>query len=266
MAGNGKIQSLERALNILSLFTENKMEWGITEISKALGLQKSTVHRLVSTLEEQGFLRQEQATSRYLLGLKFLALSNVTIASLDVRKVALPWMEKLRSEVGETVHLGVLDDGEVISIETAKTWQTLRPAFDIGKRAPLYCTAVGKAIMAFLSEDEIERIINVCGLKKFTERTITEPEALKAQLAEVRRLGYSVDNMEHEEGIRCVGAPIRDYTGAVVASLSISGPSLRIKMERVPELSRLVKDAAAKISAELGYGELDQNSVHRQDA
>lgn len=259
MAAGGKIQSLERALKIVGLFSEDKPEWGITEISNALGLHKSTVHRLVSTLEEQGFLRQDPATSRYSLGLRLIVLGNVAISSLDIRKMALPWMEKLRSEVGETVHLGVLDDGEVISIEGAETRQALRPVFHIGKRAPLHCTAVGKAIMAFLPDEEIDRIIRVRGLKKFTERTITEVDVLKASLAEIRRLGFSVDDIEHEEGIRCVGAPIRDYDGTVVASLSISGPSVRIRVERIPELSRVVKDVAAKISAQLGYRERANN-------
>jgi len=247
------IQSIDRALQVLELFSLEKPEWGVTEISKALNIYKSNVHNILTTLVERGFVIKDSKTDKYKLGIKFFELGSVVIKNMDLRKIAHPHIEKLSKEFNETVHLGVLDKGRVVSIEREESGQSLSPRIFIGKRAPLHCIAVGKAIMAYLSEDEINFIIKEKGLEKFTENTITTKEGLKNELKKIQKQGYAVDNMEHEEGVRCVASPIRDYNGKVIASMSVSGPAFRINESNIPIIAKKVKEYCDCISEEMGY-------------
>jgi DNA-binding IclR family transcriptional regulator len=246
------IQSIDRALQVLELFSLEKPEWGVTEISKALNIYKSNVHNVLSTLAERGFIKKDLKTDKYKLGIKFFELGSVVIKNMDLRKIAHPYMEKLLKEFNETVHLGILVEGEILSIEQEESGQSLSPRIFIGKRAPLHCTGVGKAIMAYLSEEEIASIVKEKGLKKYTENTITNKEDLKKELEKIREQGYAVDNMEHEEGVRCVASPIRGYTGEVIGSMSISGPAFRINESNIPNIAKKVKECCDCISEEMG--------------
>lgn len=248
------VQSLRRAIEILLLLgSEGKTEWGVTDIGRELGLPKSTVHRLLSTLEAYGLVEQNPETALYRLGLRLFELGSVVLKNMNLRRIALPIIQELSARCGETVHLGVLSDWEVLSIEEAESPLTLKATVYIGKRAPLHCTAVGKALLAFLKENELEAIIAAKGLKKYTENTITDPALLKEHLSQIRARGFAVDNEEHELGVRCVGAPVFDHEGKVVASISASGPSFRITEDRVNELALEVIAAAQRISGALGY-------------
>lgn len=251
--GRGINQSIDRTLQVLELFSVEKPEWGVTEISEALNFYKSTVHGILSTLEARGFIEKNPVTGKYWLGIKFLELGSVVLKELDVRTVAQPYMEKLSREFNETVHLGVLVEGEVLSIEQKESSQSLRLQMYIGKRAPLHCTAVGKALMAYLPDEKITEIVNTHGLRRYTEHTITDLDALKAELEKIRAQGYAVDNMEHEEGVRCIAAPIRDSSGEVVASMSISGPAYRINEQNDAAIAARVKACCEEISAKMGY-------------
>ncbi len=247
------IQSIDRALQVLELFSLEKPEWGITEISKNLNIYKSNVHNILTTLVERGFVIKDSKTDKYKLGIKFFELGSVVIKNMDLRKIAHPHIEKLSKEFNETVHLGVLDKGRVISIEREESGQSLSPRIFIGKRAPLHCTAVGKAIMAYLSEDEVSLIVKEKGLEKYTENTIIDREKLEKEFLKIRKQGYAVDNMEHEEGVRCVAGPIRDHTGEVIASMSVSGPAFRINENNISNIAKKVKEYCDCISNEMGY-------------
>lgn len=247
------IQSIDRALQVLELFSLEKPEWGVTEISKALNIYKSNVHNVLTTLAERGFVIKDSKTDKYKLGIKFFELGSVVIKNMDLRKIAHPHIEELSKEFNETVHLGILDKGRVVSIEREESDKGLCSHIEIGKRTHLHCTAVGKAIMAYLSEDEINLIIREKGLEKFTGNTITIKKDLENEFKKIREQGYAVDNMEHEEGVRCVAGPIRDYTGKVIASMSISGPAFRINENNTPNIAKKVKEYCDCISKEMGY-------------
>ncbi|MHC2995002.1 MAG: IclR family transcriptional regulator [Candidatus Atribacteria bacterium] len=247
------IQSIDRALQVLDLFSLEKPEWGVTEISKALNICKSNVHNVLSTLSERGFVKKDPKTEKYKLGIKFFELGSVVIKNMDLRRIAYPYIEKLSKEFNETVHLGILDEGRVVSIEQEESGKSLCSRIEIGKRTPLHCTAIGKAIMAYLSKEEIASIVKEKGLKKYTENTITDKEKLEKEFKKIRKQGYAVDNMEHEEGVRCVAGSIQDYTGEVIASMSVSGPAFRINESNIPDIAKKVKRYCNCISEEMGY-------------
>jgi len=247
------IQSIDRALQILELFNLEKPEWGVTEISKALNVYKSNVHNVLTTLAEKGFVIKDSKTDKYKLGIKFFELGSIVIKNMDLRKIAHPYIEELSKEFDETVHLGVLDEGRVVSIEREESDKGLCSHIEIGKRTPLHCTAVGKAIMAYLSKDKVAAIVKGKGLKKYTENTITNKKELENEFRKIREQGYAIDNIEHEEGVRCVAGPIRDYTGKVIASMSISGPAFRINESNMPVVAKKIKEDCNCISKEMGY-------------
>lgn len=252
------INSIDRTLQILQLFSLQKPEWGVSEISRALNLYKSCVHNTLYTLLKRGFVTKNPDNDKYRLSIKFFELGSIVLENIDLRKIAHPYMEQLSKEFNETVHLGILSEGEVVSIEQEKSNQTLQPQIYIGKRAPLHCTGVGKALLAFLPAEEINRIIKEKGLKKYTNNTITDAFQLKKELEKVRQLGYAIDNMEHEPGVRCIAAPIRDHKGNIVASMSLSGPAFRIEEDQIPFIKERVICYCRLISQAMGYRDLDE--------
>lgn len=225
----------------------------VTQISKRLGLPKSSVHDILSTLVAEGIVEKDSDNSRYHLGLKLFELGEKARSNLEIRKSATPFLKTLNSQLDETVHLTVLEEGEILYIECFESSKRLRTYSVIGVRAPLHCTAVGKAIMAFLPHDEIERVILEKGLERFTENTIIDRKKLLEELAGIRQKGYAVDNMEHEEHVRCVGAPVFNYEGRSFASISVSGPSQRVPFEEVPEIAKMVMAATKDVSKRMGY-------------
>jgi len=247
-----KTKSVEKAIKILEAFSEDNFEMSLSEISKKVNLPKATAYRIMSTLKENGLIDQRVDNGKYRPGLKLFELGSLVFKKLKLREVALPYMEKLSRECGETIHLGILQGDEVMSIESCESSFDLRSNVYIGKRAPLYCTSVGKALLAFLSPEEMSRILKH-KRKKYTENTIVEKEKLEEELRKIREKGFAVDNMEHEEGIRCVAAPIRNHEGKVIASLSISGPSIRITEDKIPQTASMVKETAYEISKSLGF-------------
>lgn len=246
------VKSVDRAIRILELLSENN-KMGITEISKKLNLPKTTTFDIISTLHERGILEKDEENNRYFLGLKLFELGDAARANFELRKIAVPYLKELNSKLDETVHLTVRDDDEVLYIECFESTKRLRTYSVIGVRAPLYCTAVGKALLAFLPDEEIKKIVRKKGFIRFTPNTITDEKRLFDEIKKIRELGYSIDDVEHEEGVRCVGAPIRDHTGRVVASISVSGPTQRVTKSKVPQLAKIVMATAEEISSRLGY-------------
>lgn len=246
------VKSVWRAIRMLESFDSDQGAT-VTELSKKLNFPKSSVHEILTTLVQEGILDKDGDRNRYYLAAKLFELGNRARASLEIRKVAAHFLKALNGQLDETVHLTILDNGEVLYVECFESTKRLRTYSVIGVRAPLHCTAVGKAILAFLPGDDIERIIRTKGLEKFTDNTITEKGPLLEDLKKIAQLGYAVDNMEHEEGVKCVGAPIRNHRGAVFASISVSGPSQRLTPDRIPEIAKMVASTANEISRRLGY-------------
>ncbi len=245
-----KVKSLYKALRILDCFKPDTPELGITEISEQLGLYKSNVHNIVDTFVKAGYLEQNPENGKYRLGLKILELGNVISSNINFRKIIVPYMQQLADETKETVYLGIPSETEVIYLDSASPKNQLSTRSMLGVKAPLYCTGIGKAMLAFMPEETADAV-SAKGLKKYTDQTITDRQALLDELALIRSRGYSTDNMEHEFGIKCVGMPVRGRKGQVIAGISISGPSLRFGDEQIVFYAAKLKGIVASIEDKL---------------
>ncbi|WP_400162435.1 IclR family transcriptional regulator [Brevibacillus sp. TJ4] len=247
------IQSVDRAIDIIELFTASTPELSVKEISERLHLSKSTVHGLIKTLEYRGLLEQNLENQKYRLGLKLFELGNLVGNQLDIRKLSSTVIHKLVEQVKETVHLTILDKHEVVYVEKLEGPSSLRMYSQIGKRAPMYCTGVGKAILAYLDEQRVDDILRTTEMVSYTPYTITTVEGIKTELQRIRENGYATDDQEIELGLRCFAAPIFNHEGNAVASISCAGPINRIVYTKESEIAGYVKEAAAEISRKLGY-------------
>jgi DNA-binding IclR family transcriptional regulator len=244
------VESVRRALKVLRCFGLDHPELGVSTIARELGMHKSTVHRLLTTLQEEGFVYQVDG-NRYTLGWKVFELGVAIPAWQAVRQPVLRVLESLVGETGETAHLAILDDGEVLYVEKVEAARSLRMPSAVGRRVPLHCTALGKVLMAGLDNETFRATIYSSPLKAFTNSTITDPDRLREEIERVRRQGYAVDREEIEEGLMCIGAPVVDPGGRTCAAISIAGPSSRI----LPPLKRhsdAVQRASQSLSGELG--------------
>lgn len=246
------VQSVDRALTIVNILKDHPKGLGVTEISHRLDVSKSTVHRLLSSLLIQGFVKQDVENERYQLGLKLIELGEVVSSHLNIRKTAAPYLNQLAEATGETVHLVMMDQLEIVYIDKTESEATIRMFSRIGKRAPMHCTGVGKAILAFLPEEKIDEVLTERPMTKFTENTITDPVEMKQHLKEIRQRGVAFDLEEHEEGIQCAAAPLFNYHGEVVGGISVAGPMMRVDEEKLKQLSVEVHRVSREISEMLG--------------
>lgn len=247
------VQSVDRALTIVDLLKNEPNGLGVTELADLLDVAKSTIHRLLTSLLNKGYVRKDNKTAKYKLGLNLIELGNIVTQSLDLRNVASEYLKKLVDETGETAHLVILENGEIVYIDKVESTQTIRMYSQVGRRAPVHCTGAGKVILAFSSEHEVDQILEEKGLRKFTENTITSKKEFKENLIEIKNKGYSIDDEEHELGIRCIGAPIFDHRGKITAGISITGPFMRMTYEKIEEYNDKVVYLANEISKRLGY-------------
>lgn len=247
------VKSVDRALTIIQLVSKRKEGLGVTELAALLEINKSSVFKLLSTLVHHGFIEQDTETKRYRLGYKYLELSSILLESIDLRSQASPFLKELEQLTNEVIHLVVYDQGEAVYIEKLEGNETLRTHSQIGRRAPIHCTSVGKAILAHLSEGEVHSILDKHGLPKHTDHTITDKEKFLEELKKVNREGYAVEIEENEVGISCIAVPIFDHRGRITAAVSISGPTLRMTNERLTELREVITKVGQKISTRLGY-------------
>lgn len=248
-----QVQVLDRAVVILDTLASAGEDLSLFELADRLDLHKSTIHRLLMVLERHRLVERRRESGKYGLGLKLFELGQHAFARLGIGERALPHLERLAAEAGETAHLCTLDGGEVLYLEKVEPSRTVRVPSGIGHRNPAHCTAVGKALLAHLSDEELDDVIRRRGLRAYTPNTITTPALLRRELRAIRQRGYSVDDEEIEEGLRCVGAPVRDHSGRVVASISIAGPAFRLTRARVASVARLVTKAADGLSSKLGF-------------
>lgn len=248
------IQAVSHALDLLEQFHEDVDELGVTELSKRLKLHKNNVFRLLATLESRGYIEQNKATENYRLGLKSLELGQTFIKQMGLLRQAKPILEKIVDTCNETSYVTIFKEGYVVYLDVLETDMTVRVVSRVGSRLPSYCTASGKVHLAYLSEEEVNEILPNEELKTYTPTTISSRSQLKSQLEAIAEQGYAVDDEELDQGVRCVAAPIRDYTRRIVGAISISGPSMRLTHERIQEeLVPLVLQASDELSTRLGY-------------
>ena len=248
-----QVQVLDRAMAILDTLATQQGDVSLFEIAERLRLHKSTIHRLLMVLERHRLVERRAPIGKYGLGMKLFELGNHAFSRLGIGERARPYLERLAGDARETAHLCILDDGEVLYLEKVEPARTVRVPTSVGQRNPAHCTAVGKALLAYLSETEVDEVVRRRGLEARTTHTITTPAALRRELRAIRSRGYAVDDEEIEEGLRCIGAPVRNHTGRVAASISIAGPAFRLTRAKTAALARLVTKAANTLAAELGY-------------
>lgn len=247
------MKSVKKAIEVLEALAKRENGVGITQLSRELNLPKSTIHQILSALKSVRFVEQNSEDKKYHLGLRIFELGTIVQSQLQLRKIAHPYLYNLSRKTNETTYLVVLENDRIVYIECVESTARLRSRPVFGERVPLHCTSLGKAIMAFLPEEKINKIIYEDGLERFTDNTITDPQILKRELKEIRKRGYAIDNAEHEEGIRCVGAPIRNHRKEVSAAISVSGPSQRFDPPRIQTMAKLVIEASEEISRKMGY-------------
>jgi IclR family transcriptional regulator, KDG regulon repressor len=246
------ITALQRGLRLLQLFTQ--FERGLTtmQVARLSGLPVSTVHRFLVNLESSGFLNCS-ASGVYHLGLACFAVGQAALGQLDVRRLSLPYLLELNQQTRETIHLTVRHGLTAVYVEKIDSPEQLRIHSRIGAAVPLHCTAVGKVMLAFMPEQEREQVLRQLDLKRMTANTVGSLQELQTELQRVRKNGYACDLEEHELHIRCIAAPIRNHTGAVQSSVSITAPVVRMPVTRLRQLAPLIQDAGLRVSAELGY-------------
>lgn len=246
-------QVLDRAVQLLGCFTSDQPELRLMELVTRTGLHKSTVFRIIEALRRHDLVEFDATKRSYHLGLRLFELGALATGRLDVSKAAQPALEWLVEQTGETAHLCVLDDLDVVYIAKEESPQQLRMPSSVGHRNPAHCTGVGKAILAFLPEAQLEARLRRLQFRRSTVNTLMSRDALRRDLHSVRNRGYSLDCGEIDEHVRCIGAPVRDRNGDVVAGISIAGPLFRITEANVPPLATLVMEAARRISTALGH-------------
>lgn len=247
-----RIQAIERAVAILGAFSADEPDLRVSDIAQRLGLHKSTVHRFLVNLEAAGMVEKTPRTGRYRLGLRLFELGSLVMDRINLWDEALPFLEDLVRTTGETGHMAVLEAGEAVYVERVEARRALRVPSAVGRGYPAHATNLGKVLLAFRPVEEVDEIIAQKGLPGFTPHTITTADALHADLATIRERGFSVDNEEYDEGLRCIGAPVWDHTGGVVAAIGIGGPVTRVTPDRIESLADMVIEQAKSLSRRLG--------------
>jgi len=259
-----KIQVIDRALAMLDLLATDGPALTLAELARRSKLPKSTSLRLLNVLQRHRFVDRDPRTGGYRLGLKLHELGSQAVAQFDFVERARPHLRRLMAASGESVFLAVLDGAEVLALERVESSHTVRVPLNSGGRTPAHCTANGKALIAFIPEHELLERLGKRTFHAYTGNTITKFAQLKTELRTVRDNGYAVDREEMEDGLKCIGAPVRNHSGAVVASVAILGPAFRLPEAKVRVTAALVVRAADELSHELGFREPEAHSVRNR--
>ena len=247
-----RLSSVANSIRLLTSFSGQEDELGITTLAGRLRLAKSTVHRLAATLTSAGFLEQNSETGKYRLGVALFELGALVRRRMDVANEARPKLRELLEKTGETVQLGIVDHYSVLYVYEMESPRAIRMAAAVGARAPLHCTAVGKVLLAFQSADYVKQVIER-GLAAYTPKTITKRDAVIGMLEEVRLREHAIDDEESEGGLRAIAAPVRNHGGAVIAALGVAAPVQRMSKKAMHSCAPSVIDTANAVSARLGY-------------
>lgn len=250
--GDENLKSLNKVATILDCFSTTHRAMSLADICKHTGYPRSTTHRLLSSMREVGLLDQDRERERYRLGIKLFAYGNIVLANMDLHREARPYADALGRITGLSVHLAVFGGERAVVIHRAEPAPGGLTPLNLLENAPVHCTSIGKAILANQPESVLERVIEA-GLQRYTDSTITDGDKLRAELQKVRERGYAVDNGEHQPGLRCIGAPIRDQFGRVFASISATGSALQSPPEREASVAEMVIHHANQISSHLGF-------------
>lgn len=247
------MKSLRKALDLIEIIGETG-EIGVRELSARTGFPTTTVHRIMATLVERGYLRQNPENRNYLLAMRFLAFADMVQQHFDLVPIARPHLERLSADTEESANLCVLDGLVGVYIDHVHSQKHMLRTFTrLGARVPLYATGVGKVYLSRMAPKELETYLTQVKMDRFTVKTITDRKTLMREIERIRKQGYALDDQEKENGVRCIAAPIFNHNGMIIAAISISGATQWISTGRIKPLSRLIMDSAARISADLGY-------------
>jgi DNA-binding IclR family transcriptional regulator len=246
------VQSVERVLDIIEALSTEQNGLGVTELSRRIGLHKSTTHRLLSTLARRGYATKRE-DGGYRLGVKLIEAVSYYIGSLELQTEARPYIAQITSELGLTSHLAVLEGDQVVYIERMDVFSGAKMYSQIGRHMPAYCSSLGKCLLSRFAKSELRRVLAHCDFAPHTPHTLTDFDVLYEDLKLTRARGFAVDNLEYSLNNRCVGAPIFDYRGEIIAAISASGPPTILTEDRIDEVADYVKAEALAISRGLGY-------------
>jgi DNA-binding IclR family transcriptional regulator len=259
---NNLPQTVERALDILEVFTDSNEALGITELSRRVNLNKSTTYRIVQALRTRGYINQDHETNKYYLGYKILKLASGFLNQSKLREIARKYLEELSRKTLQTIQLATLEGDKVIYIDQVEGTDIFQLRLRIGNRGPLHCTAAGKSILAFLKKDELENILNDFKFIRLTDKTITSMEHLRKELKAIKRTGFAFCDREYDKYLRAIGAPIIGMGSKVIGAVVLVAPSNRIRIKEVSYFGNMVKETGLKISLEMG-GRIEREVVER---
>lgn len=249
---NDTVQSLARALSILNELAASERGLSLSQTAARTGLAVSTTHRLLNTLQQKNFVSFNQDQSIWTIGVQSFIVGNAFLHVRELSLIARPIMRELMESTGETVNLAVENQGEAIYIAQIESFMTMRAIAKPGGRAAMHASGVGKALLACMNDDTVNRILMRHGMPKLTERTLVDPEKLKKQLTDIRKAGYAVDDEENAIGLRCIAAVVTDETGHPVGAISLSGPTVRVRQDLIKDLGEAVRKTAERIITGLG--------------
>lgn len=250
------IKAVDHAFDVLEALGGDREELGVTELSRELGLSKNNVFRLLATFQERGYVEQNPKTEQYRLGLKVFEMAQVYLHKSGLIRHARSVLNEMVAACNESSYISILRGDEIVYLDLMESRHTIKLMPRVGRRLPSFCTAAGKIQLAHQSEDDLERLFKERSMVRYTDNTVDDFGALLEELARCAEQGYSIDNQEYEDEVRCVAAPVRDYTRRVVAGISIAGPVFRMSDEVVNEkLVPLVVESARTVSSKLGYSE-----------
>jgi DNA-binding IclR family transcriptional regulator len=241
------IRAVERALEVLLCFTNQTPELTMSQISERIGINKSTVHRLLSTLEGKRFVERDPSTGVYRPGLRLLQMASLAMEQNNLRRLAVPYLQRLRDQFNENVNLAVLDGADVVYLDVIEGSQRVKLAAVPGQRLPAFCTASGKVLLAFLPENVVKSILEH-GMPKYTQSTVISPDGFLNNIGEIRKRGFAISEQEFEDGINAIAAPICQQP---IASISIAGPAYRLTLDRMLEIGPSLLSTAKNIGMEV---------------
>lgn len=249
---NGRVQSVDRAMTLLEVLGETEKGQRLTDLARRTGLALTTVHRLLTTLEQRHFVQFSPGDNLWHVGRQTYAVGSAFVRDRHFVAPALPFLRRLRDLTRETANLGVVDNGEIIVVNQIESREIARVISRVGGRTPMTASGMGKAVLSCYSPDDVSAVVDRYGMRRATSHTLTTREALDDELGRAREEGYSVDNEEFVPNLRCVAAPVFDNQEEVVCAISVSGLPNRMLPERMPSLGRLVAQMAAELTRTLG--------------